>query len=164
MVNRYLMPIESKIRHFFILPVLVFILIACTRKENDVIPDTTVNFTIDLNDPEFVALTTLFGSVYISSATNNWGIGAAGYDNNGIIVINGDGEFYAFDRTCPYDYAVNNQSVKVNIVDVIYAECPECKTKYALTSFGTPVPGSTGRYPLKNYKTTVNGNYVTVWN
>jgi len=136
----------------------------CNKKDYDVVPDVYVDFTINLNDPEFVNLSTLFGSAYVGYSTNNWGQYAAGYDNNGIIVFAGQDEFYAYDRTCPYDYAVNNQSVKVNIVDVIYAECPECKTRYALTGFGTPTSDSLGRYPLKNYKTRFYGNSVTVWN
>jgi len=70
-------------------------------------------------------------------------------------------EFDAYDRTCPYDFAVNGKSIKVNI-DGIFAVCPECGTTYALPSFGTPYSG-VGRYPLKNYKTTFNGQIVHVW-
>jgi nitrite reductase/ring-hydroxylating ferredoxin subunit len=154
-----------KIRFFFFLTATVLVLVSCNRKENDVIPDTYVNFTLDLNDPEFVNLNTLFGSAFIDQYTNNWGIKSAGFNENGIIIFAGPDEFYAYDRTCPHDYAVNNLSVKVNIVDMIYAECPKCKTRYALTNFGTPTSDSIGRYPLKNYKTSYDGGrYVSVWN
>lgn len=154
----------SKIRYFFILTAITLFAVSCNKDKNDVIPDVYIDFTINLNDPEFVNLTTLFGSAYVSSTTNNWGQKASGYDYNGIIVFAGSDEFYAYDRTCPYDYIVNNLSIKINIVDMIYAECPQCKTRYALTNFGTPVSGSVGRYPLKNYRTSFSGNYVTVWN
>ena len=143
---------------------IAMLLGSCEKGKNDVIPDVYVNFTIDLNDPEFTSLTSLFGSAYVNSSTNNWGTRAAGYNSNGIIVFTGADEFYAYDRTCPHDYAVNNLSFQVNIVDIIYAECPHCKTRYALTNYGTPTSDSIGKYPLKNYKTSFSGNYVTVWN
>jgi nitrite reductase/ring-hydroxylating ferredoxin subunit len=158
------MALSSKIRFFFITAVFAFIITSCNKK-NDVIPDTYVSFTLDLNDPQFVNLAGFGGSVAVDSHTNNWGAGAAGYNGNGIIICYGVEEFYAYDRTCPHDYVVNNLSVKVNIdpSNSTIAVCPKCGTKYALTVGGTPASGI-GRYPLKNYKTSVSGNYVIVWN
>jgi nitrite reductase/ring-hydroxylating ferredoxin subunit len=154
----------SKIRLFFITVALAITLGSCNKK-NDVIPNTYVNFTLDLNDPEFVSLIGFGGSIVVGSSTNNWGLGAAGYDGNGIIICSGDEEFYAYDRTCPHDYVVNSLSIKVNIdpTNSTIAICPKCGTKYGLTVGGTPASG-VGRYPLKNYKTRIQGNYVTVWN
>jgi hypothetical protein len=154
----------SKITFFLITAAFVFSLTACNKK-NDVIPDTYVNFTLNLNDPEFVNLSGFGGSVTVDSHTNNWGQAAAGYDGNGIIICFGVEEFYAYDRTCPWDYVKNSQSVKVNIDpgNSTIAICPKCGTKYGLTVGGTPASG-VGRYPLKNYKTSFQGNYVTVWN
>jgi nitrite reductase/ring-hydroxylating ferredoxin subunit len=155
---------DSKIRYFLILLALAFSLSSCNKK-NDVIPDTYVNFTLDLNDPEFVNLSGLGGSVMVGSNTNNWGTAAAGYDGNGIIICYGVEEFYAYDRTCPHDYVNNGLSIKVSIdpKNSTIAICPKCGTKYGLTVGGTPASG-VGRYPLKNYKTSYVGNYVTVWN
>lgn len=129
------------------------------------IPDVYVDFTLNLNDPEFVPLTAMGGAVAVDSRTNNWGISAAGYDNNGIIIYSGVDEFYAYDRTCPHDYSTNGLSVKVNIdaASSINATCPKCGTKYALSAGGTPASGI-GRYPLKNYRTSFDGRYVRVWN
>lgn len=155
---------DSKIRFFLITVALIVILSSCNKK-NDVIPDTYVNFTLYLNDPEFVNLSGFGGSVTVNSQTNNYGAGAEGYNGNGIIVCFGVDEFYAYDRTCPHDYVVNSLSVKVNIdpSNSTIAICPKCGTKYGLTVGGTPTSGI-GRYPLKNYKTSFNGNSVTVWN
>ena len=143
---------------------LIVILSSCNKK-NDVIPDTYVNFTLDLNDPEFVNLSGFGGSVTVNSQTNNYGAGAEGYNGNGIIVCFGVDEFYAYDRTCPHDYVVNNLSIKVNIdpSNSTIAICPKCGTKYGLTVGGTPASGI-GRYPLKNYRTSFQGNYVIVSN
>lgn len=143
--------------------VLVLMLYSCSRTESDIVPDVFVEFTIDLLDPEFVNLTAIGGTDTIDGTTNNWGYRAAGYDGNGIIVYRGPDEYYAYDRTCPYDFAVNGLSVKVK-ADFSVAVCPECGTSYSLSTYGVPVSGP-GKYPLKNYKTSFsNERYVRVWN
>jgi hypothetical protein len=157
------MTIKSKIIVFFLIISLSYILVSCTKNKNDVVPTVYVYFSISLNDPQFYDLLSPLNFAYVNSSTNNLGPSAAGYDGNGIIVFRlNDEEFYSYDRTCPYDYEVNHKSVKVN-ADMIYATCPDCGTKYALSANGTPISGI-GRYPLKNYRTSFNGLYVTVSN
>ena len=151
----------SKIRFFLITVALGLTLSSCNKK-NDVIPDTFVNFTLNLNDPQFVSLTGFGSSVAVDAHTNNWVTAAAGYDGNGIIICYGVEEYYAYDRTCPHDYEVNGLSIKVKI-DFTIAVCPKCGTTYSLSANGTPASGI-GRYPLKNYKTYFDGRYVRVWN
>ena len=116
-------------------------------------------------DPQFVDLNALGGSVTVDAKTNNWGLYAAGYDGNGIIIYSGVDEFLAYDRTCPHDFALNGSSIKVNISksSSIDAVCPECGTVYSLSANGTPSSG-VGRYPLKNYRTSFDGRFVRVWN
>ena len=152
---------DSKISFFLITLTLVITFGSC-NKNNDVIPDVYVDFTLDLNDPEFIDLNSLGGSVTVDANTNNWGIKAAGYNGNGIIIYSGLDEFYAYDRTCPHDYEVNGLSIKIN-VDFIKAICPRCSTTYELAAFGTPASG-VGRYPLKNYRTSFDGRFIRVWN
>jgi nitrite reductase/ring-hydroxylating ferredoxin subunit len=154
----------SKIRFFLIATTLILSVNSCNRN-NDVIPDVIVNFNLDLNDPEFVNLNAMGGSVTVNASTNNWGRYAAGYDGNGIIIYAGVNEFFAYDRTCPHDYVENGLSIRVNIdpQSSITAICPECKTAYALSANGTPASG-VGRYPLKNYKATFDGRFVYVRN
>jgi hypothetical protein len=153
---------DPKIRFFLITVTLAVILSSCNKK-NDVIPDTTVDFYLDINDPEFVALSGIGGHVIVTSQTNRLGAYAAGFDYNGIIVYASDIDvFNAYDRTCPYDYAVNSKSIKIN-VDFTMAVCPQCSTYYALSAGGTPYSGP-GRYPLKNYRTSFDGRYIRVRN
>jgi hypothetical protein len=154
----------SKIRFFLIIGILSCSLFACNKK-NDVIPDVYVDFTLDLSDPQFVDLNAIGGSDTINAHTNNWGRGAAGYNDNGIIISRGAEEFFAYDRTCPHDYEVNNLSIKVRLDPVNFAKavCPKCGTTYELLSYGTPSSGI-GRYPLKNYRTSFDGRYVRVYN
>jgi nitrite reductase/ring-hydroxylating ferredoxin subunit len=136
---------------------------SCARSDNDIIPDVYIDFTIDLLDPEFVTLSAIGISDTIDGSTNNWGSRSAGYDGNGIIIYSGPDEYYAYDRTCPYDFAVNGLSIKVD-VDPRIATCPNCGTKYSLSTYGSPVSGP-GKYPLKNYSTSFDGErYVRVWN
>ena len=155
---------DSKIRFFLITIAFGTILSSCNKK-NDVIPDVTIDFRLDINDPEFTDLAAFSGIALVDSKTNNFGIYAAGYGGNGIIVFAGVEEFYAYDRTCPHDYAVNRLSIKVNIdpSNSLYAICPECNTNYALAAGGTPSKGI-GKYPLKNYRTSFDGRYIRVWN
>lgn len=143
--------------------ILIILLPSCERNKNDVIPDTYVEFTLDIYD--FPDLSSLGGSAIIDK--NEIKISdrryAGGNDDNGIIVYRSlPEEFSAYDRTCPHDYVVNGLSVKVNI-DFTLAVCPQCSTKYALSAGGTPYSGP-GRYPLKNYKTRFDGRFVSVWN
>jgi nitrite reductase/ring-hydroxylating ferredoxin subunit len=157
------MILKSKIINILIIVLTVISLTSCKKSKYDVIPDVYVDFTIDLNDPEFFVLNAATNSKIVTSLTNNWGARSAGYDNNGIIVYRSAmDEFYAYDRTCPHDYVTNGLSVKVN-VDFLNAICPKCSTNYSLEIGGTPVSGP-GRYPLKNYKTSFNGQFVRVWN
>jgi nitrite reductase/ring-hydroxylating ferredoxin subunit len=159
------MATRSKIRYFFISLVIIILLVSCKKENYDVIPNVYIDFTMDITgDVLFTSLSAIGNSVIVTSQTNNWGKYAAGYDNNGIIVYRSLlDEFNAYDRTCPYDYAVNGLSVKVN-VDFTQAICPQCSTHYALSAYGTPVSGPS-RYPLKNYKTSfIEERYVKVWN
>ncbi|MBK7712661.1 MAG: hypothetical protein IPJ37_18155 [Bacteroidales bacterium] len=152
---------RSKIGFFLFTITLALLLLSCNKAKNDVIPDVYVNFTLDINDPEFISLTAI-GSDTVDANTNNWGNGAAGFNGNGIILYNGGDDFYAFDRTCPHDYEVNALSVKVKI-DFTIATCPKCGTVYSLSASGTPASG-VGRYPLKNYRTSFDGRFLRVWN
>jgi len=162
--NQTEMNIKPNLIFFIIILISPFVFSSCSKDKNDVIPDTFVDFSISLNDVEFSNLVSPLTYAYVSASTNNFGPNAAGYGNNGIIVFRYiEDEFLAFDRTCPHDFKVNNKSVRVNVIDDIYAICPDCSTKYALPSYGTPASGI-GQYPLKNYKTAFNNPWIHVWN
>lgn len=153
----------SKPSLLFIVIFSAVALISCGKANNDIIPYAPVDFTIDLLDPEFVNLSVIGISDTIDASTNNWGHRSAGYDDNGIIIYSGPDLYYAYDRTCPYDYDANSIGVKVKIDGLGLAECPHCNTKYSLSLYGTPISGP-GKYPLKNYKTSFDGErYIRVW-
>lgn len=153
----------SKIKLFLIISTLSIISSGC-HKKNDIIPDVVVDFNIDILDPRFVQLNAIGGSITVNTSTNNERY-AGGYMGSGIIITKGPDDFYAYDRTCPHDYALDQSVVPVNIDPNGFAKavCPKCKTVYELISFGTPSSGAS-RYPLKNYKVYFDGRYIRVWN
>lgn len=149
---------------FFLFFNFSLFLVSCGKASNDVIPDVYVDFTIDLLDPEFVDLSVINVSDTVDASTNNWGSRSAGYSSNGIIIFSGPDDYYAYDRTCPYDYSETGSAVKIKTADNIYAVCPECGTRYSLSTYGTPLSGP-GKFPLKNYKTSFDGErFIRVWN
>jgi nitrite reductase/ring-hydroxylating ferredoxin subunit len=153
----------SKLKFSLFITFSAFSISSCSKNNTDVIPDVYVDFTIDLLDPEFVTLGVIGASDSVDAKTNNWGYKSAGYDGNGIIIYCGPDEYYAYDRTCPHDYAASGLSIKVKI-DSGIAMCPHCNTKYALSTYGIPVSGP-GKYPLKNYKTSFEDDrFIRIWN
>jgi nitrite reductase/ring-hydroxylating ferredoxin subunit len=157
---------QSKTTLFLFTVLLSVFIFSCKKNKNDVIPNVYVNFTIDLTDLEFISLTSVGETVTVNKFTNNFGYRAAGFADNGIIIHSGIDEFFAYDRTCPHDYALNESAIKIDIdkSSSMFAVCPVCKTKYGLPANGTPVEG-VGRYPLKNYKTSFEGiRFLRVWN
>jgi hypothetical protein len=149
---------------FFLAITYALITGSCNSFNNDIIPYSPVDFTIDLTDPQFANLSVIGVSDTIDSTTNNWGERSAGYDGNGIIIYSGPDEYSAYDRTCPYDYAVKGISVKIRLELPSVAECPRCSTRYSLSLYGIPVSGI-GKYSLKNYYTIFSeSRYIRVWN
>jgi hypothetical protein len=115
--------------HFFTVFILVILnFSSCKREDQHPVPDVYVNFTINLmDDPEFFQLRTQGNAVIIKSSTI--GTLSLGYNNNGVLIYNnGDGEFYAFDCTCPYDLPVNVAVELSNISGI--AVCPVCASQY----------------------------------
>ena len=161
----YLHHIVSKLRFFLVLVLLASLIDSCKKSELDVIPDVYTDFYINLTDPQFFSLNAITNYILVDEFTNNFGSRAAGFDRNGIIVYRaGLDEFFAFDRTCPHDYALDRTSVAVDTVtNEYYVICPTCDSKYVLPSFGSPSEGPS-KYPLKIYNTSFNGTTVRVYN
>lgn len=156
------MRLTSKITIFLFSFLPIILLTNCQKEKNDVIPDTYVSFTIDLRD--FPALASIAGADTVDSGDLrvNDRRYAGGYMGSGIILYNSEYGFFAYDRTCPYDYVTNNKVVPVK-VEGLFATCPVCKTSYALPNSGMPYSG-VGKYYLKNYKTSFSSPYLSVWN
>jgi hypothetical protein len=135
---------------------LIFFSSSCKREEPHPIPDVYVNFSINLFDnPEFYYLREQGSTAVIYSSTI--GVLGLGYNNNGVIIYNnGDGEFFSFDCTCPYDIPSN---VAVDATDQSgIATCPVCGSRYVFPSMGAPTTDSPSHWPLKEYNAFYNPN------
>lgn len=146
----------SKLYYFsFFCIVFLSLSSGCEKYAQHPIPDVYVNFTINiLYDPEFIRLQAQNNAIEITNSTI--GVIALGFDNNGVVVYNGGDEFYAYDRTCPYDYP---ESIIVDTDPTSgLATCPVCESIYVLPSRGAPTTDGPASFPLKEYKAYYNPN------
>lgn len=142
---------RAKIAFLFQIIVISFVVLGCGKDEPEIIPDVYVNFEFSIYEPEFVGLLIPLGAVKKSDV---------GYNSNGVIVFRtADNGYQAFDATCPQHIDIST-SVNLNENGTGKATCPHCKTVYYLMNNGYPSDG----YRLKQYRTSVNGNFVRVFN
>ncbi len=141
---------KSKIVFFY--SSLVFLLLTtCDKPDPFEIPGVYLDFSINpLTDVEFFDLQAAGSSANITA--QSVGEVSLGYNNNGVIIFNGGDRYYAFDRTCTYEFPVN---VRVEATGSS-AKCPECGSVYVLPSMAFPAQGSLSRHPLKEYRTQYN--------
>jgi len=147
----------SKIHIFLFLSLATSLICAgCKKEERHPVPDVQVYFHINLqSDPEFFQLLTSGSSMVITSTM--LGVSYIGYNNNGVIVYcGGDGEYLAYDRTCPYDMPKSIQVTTDGSSGV--AVCPSCNSTYVFASRGAPTTNSSAHWPLKEYRTSFNPN------
>lgn len=147
----------SKLMLFLVYSIwIALISSSCEEERQHPIPDVYVNFSINLfNDPEFFRLRNQGATVVVTNTT----LGALnlGYLNNGIIIHNGgDDEFFAYDRTCPYDLP-EGIAIETEPYSSI-GTCPKCGSMYVFLSMGAPTTDSPSPWPLKRYSTVYNPN------
>ncbi len=136
--------------------VLVFAVVvsmmSCVEEEPKIVPDVYVNFTINLELPQFIALKSVNNSVLIAHE---------GYADNGVILYRYSlDDYLAFDATCP-QHIEDNRAVTLDEGGVAgTATCSKCNTKYFFFNFGQASSG----YPLKRYRASVSGSYLSVSN
>jgi nitrite reductase/ring-hydroxylating ferredoxin subunit len=88
----------------------------------------------------------------------------------GIIVYTGfDGGYYAFDMSCPYEAKATTKvrpRVGANGQPEVDGQvvCDSCKSVFDISyGFGNPISGKS-KQPLKRYKTSLSGDYLTIIN
>lgn len=139
---------------FFFLSVLFLSQnLGCDSDSLDVIPYAYVNFTIDMQDPDYISLLNVGGSVIIEDE---------GYEDNGIIVCCvGVDEFTAFDCTCTYEIS-DDCALELSDDSYFTTTCPCCGSKFELY-YGSVQSGS-AKYSLQEYKTYYNGTTLRIFN
>ncbi len=120
----------------FLLFTLIFI--NCKDPKNK-IPYAYVDFTIDLDKPEFFELNSIGNYVYITGGVS------------GIIVYRDSREvFFAYERACPHDPECGRVTVENNGFQIIDSTC--CGSKFSLTLDGAVLQGP-AEMPLRKYST-----------
>jgi len=118
------------------------------NNNNPYLADYNFSFQINMNLPLYSNL---------QFAGNSVKVDEFGAGNRGIIVFNSGSGFYAFDGACP-NQALSSCSTL--IVSGSTATCPCDDAIYSL--FNGQAPGK--EYPLKQYRTEVNGTTIIVSN
>jgi hypothetical protein len=137
---------------------LLFLPAGCAEELENVVPDVPVNVYLPLIHYDLLPSSSMIVTNQMVSATS------LGYDNNGLIVYHDISEFYAYDRTCPFH--VEKSIPVVLSANPLYAECPECGSRFQLWFNGMPTDSSLSKYPLKQYQTTYypNSNTLHIYN
>jgi len=131
----YLTP---KIVIFFIFLLSAF---ACDDTQSK-IPTVFVDFTVDLNDPQYNQVTIPGGYIYITG----------GY--SGILIYHSfDDEYLAFDRACPYDPDCGKLYIDKTLFNTIDSIC--CKSEFSLLTGGNATKGP-ATFPMKQYRCLYN--------
>ena len=156
------LPFYSKVLIFLVLANCMALFHSCRKETRVIIPDTYVDFTLSLNDPLFIDLNSVGNSVVVNSSY--FGSSSSGYKDHGIIIYRASQtEFYAFDRTCTWEEALD-EAVDLDLPSDLSAECPNCGSTYILPSYGYPDNDGPALYPLKSYQTEFDGTNIWVYN
>ncbi|MEN2399589.1 hypothetical protein GKZ90_0007365 [Flavobacterium sp. MC2016-06] len=130
--------------------VFISVLFSCSdsgnSNKNPYIPNYAINAYLETNLPLYSNLKFISNPVFIPN-----------YGAKGLIVMKtGEGTYNAFDAACP------NQAIascNAMTIDGINAVCSCDKTSYNLFT------GLGGKeYPLKQYRTEVNGTVIHIYN
>ncbi len=118
------------------------------QKNNPFLPNYNVNYDVNMNLPTFNNLNFPGNGVLITTA----GVGI-----RGIFVFNSGSGYVAFDAACPNQTLSDCSSMVLNGIN---AKCPCDDAEYSLFT-----GQSTGKpYPMKQYRTEVNGNIIRIYN
>lgn len=137
----------------YILFLIIPLLFGCSKdsgtiNNNPYLPNYPVNFQINLSLPSYSNLQFISNGVLINTA----GIGI-----RGVFVFNTGNGYTAFDAACPNQPLGDCSSMTLN---GIMGVCPCDDAEYNL--FTGLSEGK--NYPLKAYRTEVNGNIIRVYN
>lgn len=145
-------------KRFLIVCCAIACLLSCNSDDDGVnnnpfIPNTLVQFQVNLNLPQFDNLRFAGGSTYIS---NGGGV-------RGFFVFNLSGDqFFAWEASCP-NHVPSNCST-MSIVGVLATcSCEDYEYSLANGQLLNPVEGMDS-YPMVNYRATKSGDVITISN
>ncbi len=125
----------------FLTAFLLLITLNACETDDQVIPNTYVNFAIYLDQPQFIDLNAVGGAVYVTGGVR------------GIIIYRKSfSEFVAVDRACPnnpYDERVILDETRTMAIDTV------CGSQFSLSLNGAVIHGPAS-IPLKAYSARYN--------
>ena len=140
-----------KIRKYYLLfPLLLLttVLVSCRKDSSENrVPYVYVNIQLYPNSLDFIPVS---GWVYSTGG------------NRGIVIYRmTEDQFFAFDRTCPYDpenlaARIRVETTGISVIDTI------CGSRFLLTD-GIPFAGPS-RSPLLQYRTSYDGEQLFIFN
>lgn len=144
--------VNTKIKYLFSLVILSTLLFGCTKEDQQVVPYTKVNITVNLQLPQFIALSSVNNAIIYPNE---------GYNHNGVIIYrNSLDEFTAFDATCPKHIETKTAVQLDGGTGSGQAKCPHCETIYYFFNYAYPSNG----YPLRRYNLTRSGSMLYINN
>jgi hypothetical protein len=138
-----------KLRIFCVV-IIGIVFISCNRERNNIIPNVLVDIEININNPEYINLMAVGGSMYL------------GGGSRGIVVYRySQDTFVAFDRHCPYNPTEEGQ-VTFDSSSAIILKDNSCGSQFLLTDgslYSGPATNS-----LKRYQTFFDGTILRIYN
>ena len=145
-------------KHFFLIGIFALQCVSCDDIHHSSIPDYPVQLNLDLISlyPTFINSY----NKYLIFEQKKYMTDYIGY--GGILVYSGfDGNYYAFDLSCPYE---SKSNIRVKPNDIGQAICDSCKTVFQIAyGNGDPMSGP-AKEGLKRYRAVLNGYYLHVSN
>ena len=117
-------------------------------KEQDIIPNVIVDIQINLSNLEFQPLQNEGGHVTIDGGVR------------GIILYRAANNYRAFERNCPTAPSEDCETVAVDGSN-LFIQCPCCSSQFDFEGNLTSGPSP---FPLKQYSTSVNNNFLSITN
>lgn len=136
-----------KILLFFVLEIFSFQ--SCKDKNNQ-IPDTLVDFYININDPQYSDLQAVGNSIYVYGGIAGIVIYRESVDN-----------FVAMDRCCSYQ-PDNRCAVAIDSTNTFLLVCPCCGSEFIINNGS--VNKAPAAAPLKAYRTSFSDDVLHVFN
>ncbi|MDO5607181.1 MAG: hypothetical protein Q4G08_01875 [Capnocytophaga sp.] len=143
-------------RYYFLS--ITILLLSCSKSgvvRNPYLQDLEFSYPVNMNLPLYNNLKTPLNAVYIN---------VPGVGNKGVYVINtGTNNYVAWDAACPNHRA--SDCAAMSLSGGINVRCSCDDNLYSLVNGALISSESTERqYPLLNYRVSVSGNVLTVYN
>ena len=141
------------LKPFLLAAWLLIIGYGCENQTDDGFPETQFTGFFNLQDP-------LYSGDSFSATYDMYGdwMGIAG-----IIVYRASAnEYYAFERMCPNEKELSCCVVLDPEKDPFIAECECCSSQFLITTPYADLVRGPAKWPLKSYKTTIQGSMLIV--